>query len=628
MWFKVEGNRRNRYFSITRLTSLLMRVGKSLGWEALRNKMDDDRSDSNVRLVFIFIVAPLLVWFVTFDPLCLFGWREECKPTIEKGAEISIAPTPSTNEVVIYFESASTKEDWINAVTEDFNSNEVKTSSGQVIFVTVQHGNSGGSQQAILDGEKMPVMWSPGDQSWIDGANQVWQDIHGKPLIPDECPQSVLAPIGIGMWRPMAEALGWPDQPISWETLVALANNPEGWGSYGHPEWGQFKFGHTHPDFSNSGMLTMTALAYDALGQTDNLTFELAKSQPVVDAMRDIEQITYHYGRQSRTLATKMIERGASYLHATNITEAELLRLNGEYAGQMDFPLAFIFPAGGTFWTEQPLCILDGDWVTNEQQEAARLYRDFLLAAEQQARVVDFGLRPVSPDIPLHAPIALENGTDPSVTPDTVPALPSPSTEVVQAISDVFHDVKKKATIIVVLDISGSMQGDKISSARDATSAFVSDMARDDRITVFAFNSTIFELVPSGRAGDVKEELATSVSNLFAQGGTALFDAVCNAVTNINEQKAVDLAAEERRLYGVVVLSDGDDTMSRLSENDMFNCLPTGEDVEGIKVFTIAYGEDADVELLKRIANRTNGVMYEGDPESLQDVYLAISAEQ
>ncbi len=590
--------------------------------------MDDERSDSTVRLIFIFIVAPLIVWFVTFDPLCLFGWRDACKAPLEPGSDIVLAPTPSADEVTIYLESASTKEDWINAVTEDFNAKQFKTASGKVVSVIVNHGNSGGSQQAILDGEIQPVMWSPGDQSWIDGANQVWQELHGKPLIPEDCPQSVLAPIGIGMWRPMAEALGWPDQPISWETLVTLANHPEGWGSYGHPEWGQFKFGHTHPDFSNSGMLTMTALAYDALGQTDNLTFELAKSQPVVDAMRDIEQITYHYGRQSRNLATKMIERGPSYLHATNITEAELLRLNRDNAGQMDFPLAFIFPAGGTFWTEQPLCILDGDWVTNEQQEAARIYRDFLLAPEQQARVVDFGLRPVSPEIPLHAPIALENGTDPSVTPDTVPALPSPSAEVVQAISDVFHEVKKKATVAVVLDTSGSMRGDKISSARDATSDFILNMAKDDRITGFAFHSTIFELVPSGQAGEVKEELATAVSNLFAQGDTALFDAVCHAVTYINEQKAADLIAEDRRLYGVVVLSDGDDTISKLTENDMFNCLPTGEDVEGTKIFTIAYGEDADIELLKRIANRTNGVMYEGDPESLQDVYLAISAEQ
>ena len=60
----------------------------------------------------------------------------------------------------------------------------------------------------------------------------------------------------------------------------------------------------------------------------------------------------------------------------------------------------------------------------------------------------------------------------------------------------------------------------------------------------------------------------------------------------------------------------------------MFNCLPSGEDVEGIKVFTIAYGDDADEELLQRIAERTNGRAFVGDPETIEQVYLAISTEQ
>jgi Ca-activated chloride channel family protein len=60
----------------------------------------------------------------------------------------------------------------------------------------------------------------------------------------------------------------------------------------------------------------------------------------------------------------------------------------------------------------------------------------------------------------------------------------------------------------------------------------------------------------------------------------------------------------------------------------MFMCLPSGEDVEGIKVFTIAYGDDADRDLLTRIANRTNGKPYTGDPENIEQVYLEISYEQ
>ena len=60
----------------------------------------------------------------------------------------------------------------------------------------------------------------------------------------------------------------------------------------------------------------------------------------------------------------------------------------------------------------------------------------------------------------------------------------------------------------------------------------------------------------------------------------------------------------------------------------MFRCLPSGEDVEEVKIFTISYGEDANQDLLMRIANRTNGKTFVSDPETIDQVYLTISAEQ
>ena len=70
------------------------------------------------------------------------------------------------------------------------------------------------------------------------------------------------------------------------------------------------------------------------------------------------------------------------------------------------------------------------------------------------------------------------------------------------------------------------------------------------------------------------------------------------------------------------------DTSSQKSENQMFSCLPSGESAEGTKVFTIGYGEDADKDLMLRIANRTNGKTFTGDPASIEAIYNAISAEQ
>ncbi len=550
-------------------------------------------------------------------------------PGSPPSASTTATPAPPKDAVAIEISSSNTKEDWMNAVVAQFNSEQHTIANSKAIFVTVKHVTSGGSQQAILDGKSQPVVWSPGDQSWVDEANRVWRDRNGKPLIPDACEPSVLAPIGFAMWRPMAEALGWPDKPISWDDITRLSADPLGWESRGHPEWGQFKFGHTHPDYSNAGLLSMTTLAYSALRKTEGLTANEVYSQTVVDAFRSVEQNTYHYGLQSRPLMQVLAQRGPEYLHAVTTSEAETLKTNAEFQSTMRYPLVFIFPSKGTFWSEQPYCILDGDWVTDEQKEAAQVFKKYLLNRKQQEMAITYYLRPIDSSIPLHTPLALDSGTDPRVTTQTVPALQSPSAEISSAVKDVFHQTKKKASIILLLDISASMDGEKIKNAVASSVNFVGRLDQNDEVYVMVFggDGQVYEL-GGGRAGDIAEELTQKLNGLYANGNTPLYDGICTALEKVTSLTTGHTAAGEKRLYGIVVLSDGKDTSSGRSENQMFNCLPSGESVEGTKIFTIAYGDDADADLMLRIANRTNGKTFKGDPESIETIYNAISAEQ
>lgn len=530
--------------------------------------------------------------------------------------------------IAIDISSSNTKEDWLNAVVAQFNASATKLQSGEGIFVRVTHVTSGGSQQAILNGTSKPTVWSPGDQSWVDGANQVWRDRTGRLLIPDTCQPSVLAPIGFAMWRPMAEALGWPDKPIGWDVLVRLSEDPEGWTGLGHPEWGQFKFGHTHPGFSNSGMLMMIALAYAEVGKTSGLTANDVYSEQVIEAFKGLEQNTYHYGIQNRPLMQLLATRGPNYLHAITSSEAEVLKANKEYADVLRFPLVFIFPAQGTYWSEQPYCILNAEWVSEEQRQAAKIFLEYLLAREQQNMTIDYYLRPVDESISLRSPLTLDNGTDPRVTRSKVVALASPSADVSSAVIDVFKITKKKASIVLLLDTSGSMEGEKIKNAVNSSINFIRSLDPDDEVFVLGFGSGGVIELGGGRAGDVAEDLSRKLNGIYASGGTPLYDSICQAVSLIDKLKTENDAVGEKRLYGIVLLSDGDDTSSQITENQMFGCLPSGEDVTGVKIFTIAYGEDANADLMLRIANRTNGKQFTGKPEDIENIYNAISAEQ
>ncbi|MCB8979476.1 MAG: VWA domain-containing protein [Ardenticatenaceae bacterium] len=535
-----------------------------------------------------------------------------------------------SGSVLVTLASSNTKESWLNQVVEKFNAAQIETSGGSPIVVNVSHVTSGGSMNAILDGSSQPTAWSPGDQSWVEQANDAWRQRTNKPLSSQSCAPTIYAPLGFAMWQPMAETLGWPETPIGWDTIVELAADPEGWASYGRPEWGQFRFGHTHPAYANSGLLSMTSFVYGIAGKTDTLTPAEIYAPNVEEAMRQLEENTSKYGRQSPALLEAMAQQGPSYLHAAAVPEADVVRFNVERGDELTFPLAFIFPAGGTIWADHPYCILDNaDWVSDEQAEAAQIFLDYLLAREQQDMAIDNYLRPLNSSIPLHTPMSLENGTDPGITPSTIAPLPSPNADISAAVIDLFNITKRKATILIVLDVSGSMEGTPIRTAQDATIEFLTRLDANDEVGLSIFSDNANELTPITRVGDVSEGLAPRVAGLIAGGNTALYEAVCEAVEAATAQQAEDLAAGENRLYGIILLSDGEDTVGNITENQMFaTCLPNNAEADGVKVFPIAFGEGADQDVLSRIANVTGGRLFTADPASISNVYLSISAEQ
>jgi Ca-activated chloride channel homolog len=536
-------------------------------------------------------------------------------------------PPPPAGTVVVTVSSSNTKQTWLDNVTVKFNASSPKTASGKTIQVQVKHVTSGASLEDIQNGLSQPVVWSPGDQSWIEQLNQNWQQRNNKPIASSSCKPTIYAPVGFVMWRPMAELLGWPDKAIGWETIVSLANDPNGWATYGRPEWGQFRFGHTHPEYANSGLLAMTSFVYGVSSKGLNLTAQDVYAPEVQEAMTALEQATSKYGRSAPLILDLMARQGTSYLHAAAVPEADAVKFNVERGNELSQPFAFIFPEKGTIWADHPYCIFDNaEWVDADEIEAAKVFESFLLAKEQQEMAIDAYLRPLDKTIPLRAPMTLENGTDARVTIDTYPALPSPNADISKAVIDLFKITKRKATILLVLDISGSMEGDKIKAARDSTAEFLERLDANDQVGVMVFSDFVTTFTEPTRAGDVVEGLAERVRGLVADGSTNLYGAVCDAVA---QMQALKDSSNENRLYGIVLLSDGEDTVEAITENQMFaTCLPANAEADGIKIFPIAFGEDADTDVLSRIASVTAGQLFKADPASISNVYLSISAEQ
>ena len=467
----------------------------------------------------------------------------------------------------------------------------------------------------------------------------------------------MLSPIVIAMWKPMAQVLGWPGKPIGWADILAVSRDPAGWGKHDHPEWGAMKLGHTHPEYSNSGLLSALAIAYAGAKTTRGLT---AAALPAVEPfMAGVEDAIVHYGTSTGFFSDKMVERGPSYLSAAVLYENLVIE---SYAKQRSLDLVAIYPQEGTFWSDHPYCVLDAPWVTAEQRDAAGAFLAFLKARPQQERAMALGFRPVDPAIKIGAPIDAAHGVDP-LQPQTLLEVPDAPT--LQAVLDAFKRTKKAADVVVVFDKSGSMQGRPMTEAKAGAKAFLStldallatwrrtkkpadvvlvfdksgsmagrplDEAKrgakaflatlDDRdqVTLMFFDRTVYPPFGPRELGKAKAELASRIDGISAGGGTALYDATLAA------RRLLDARRKEqvRRIRAVLVMTDGADTNSSHSLDDTVRGLH-GED-GGVAVFTLGYGDEPNQAALGAIANAGAGSFSKGDVDTIVAVFRDLAS--
>jgi len=94
-------------------------------------------------------------------------------------------------------------------------------------------------------------------------------------------------------------------------------------------------------------------------------------------------------------------------------------------------------------------------------------------------------------------------------------------------------------------------------------------------------------------------------------------------VRTVVDQMHIDYASD--RINGVIVLSDG---MNSVASNgdDCLDCLKEYLSSElGVRVFPIAYGGDADLDVLKQIAAASRAAAYDAsDPTSIDKVFVSV----
>ncbi len=146
-----------------------------------------------------------------------------------------------------------------------------------------------------------------------------------------------------------------------------------------------------------------------------------------------------------------------------------------------------------------------------------------------------------------------------------------------------FSSERVPVSLGILLDTSGSMTPDKMSSARGAIERFISLLGPEDEMFLARF-ANVPELVQPWTKD--RRLLSRALDSLYAGGGTAMYDGIADALPEAQRGK--------NRKKALVVISDGNDTGSATSPRELKEMIRQSE------VMVYAIGVDGRLETVAR----------------------------
>jgi Ca-activated chloride channel family protein len=157
--------------------------------------------------------------------------------------------------------------------------------------------------------------------------------------------------------------------------------------------------------------------------------------------------------------------------------------------------------------------------------------------------------------------------------------------------------VQMPLNLSLVLDKSGSMQGQKIQNLREAAKLVVDRLGPRDTISIVAFSDRKYLIADSQPVSD-KAELKKKIDRIRDGGGTAISGGMSQGLAEL------DKAVSPDRVSRMLLLTDGQ------TFGDEKQCKKLGKQAgdKGIVVNALGLGDDWNEDLLDDIAEASGGV--------------------
>jgi Ca-activated chloride channel family protein len=501
------------------------------------------------------------------------------------------------------------------------------------IVVTGKNASSGTTKDEIVNAilnrsgtKSTPTIFAPSVGHWLTLVNK---ETGREVFKTDNIAATANAPVVMAIWESRLKLLqAKHGKEIGWEELLKVLQSPNGWRDYTSDPNIRKKvyYGHTDPAISSTALSTLI-MEYFASAKyqlknpsIEQLTVKDAQNPAVQNKVKEIEQLIRHYS--SRTTEFKQyIAQGPDYLDFVALEENDLIYINqGKTEYRPPEKLVALYPKEGTFIHEHPFGIVTAEWVSQEQESSAKTFTQFVLSEKSQKSIMEQGFRPANTNVALGYPIVTELGVDPE---QPKKAINSPSGDVLALIQDGWDLVKKRSDVIILADISGSMEeNNKMVNAKIAIESFATNISPSSRIGLTVFNNSLSTQVPLGATETNRAKVIQSLGEIQASGSTALYDSLYAMIEQLEKE------SDQTTIKAVVVLSDGEDTSStKYGLSDVVRKLNSlHQDGSSILIIPIAYGSGADTKALESIAKASKTVLQRGETEDIKKLFETISS--
>ncbi len=316
------------------------------------------------------------------------------------------APSPgdatdatATPSVTIGIAYGTEKKRWLTWAVDEWK----KTPDGRKIAVDlIPLGSIEGANEVLKGNTKINV-WSPASSLYRHNLVGEWElrNAGANPIAKEE--PIAFTPMAFVMWEERYQAFITKYGEVNFKTLGQALADPGGWKTIADKaEWGFFKFGHTHPNQSNSGLMALVLLGYDYFNKSRGLSMADITDPKFQEWIRKFQAAVSGLSNSTGNMMNEMVQRGPSTYDCLLVYENTAMEYLKNAEGRWG-KLRIIYPPRNA-WNDNPYYILNVPWSTPPQRQAAEKFLAYLLSEPAQSQAVVHGFRPANVTVPIKTP--------------------------------------------------------------------------------------------------------------------------------------------------------------------------------------------------------------------------------